>query len=71
MAEGDNAFISKAAVDLSDAVDQLTGTDLLVRAAFHGQSDVTALLEVSNLSCLLLAEESCERILQYQLVSLP
>lgn len=28
------------------AIDRVMGTDLLVRAAFHGQSDVTALLEV-------------------------
>ena len=32
------------------AIDRVMGTDLLVRAAFHGQSDVTALLEVSCLA---------------------
>ena len=38
------------------AIDRVLGTDLLVRAAFHGQSDVTALLEVSKLFCCTIAE---------------
>ena len=29
-------------------IDRVLGTDLLVRAVFHGQSDVTALLEVHS-----------------------
>ena len=29
-------------------IDRVLGTDLLVRAVFHGQADVTALLEVSS-----------------------
>ena len=29
------------------AIDRVLASDLLVRAAFHGQSDMTALLEVS------------------------
>lgn len=29
-------------------IDRVLGSDLLVRAAFHGQADVTALLEVAS-----------------------